>query len=312
MGTDRAKRAARQRDARGIVGMALRSATRAARHARFTAGSWLLALSIIAGASGIALADDGSMAMRDLASSGDFRVRVNAALVLGRVKPEGALGALEHGLSDAHPAVRAASAEALGALGDSSALPVLAQRSAIETSTSVKAQIRVAMDSVRGGAAEAQTDTGHTPPSEVRYMIALGSMHNATGVRGDELRQVLSNAARERSLAMPGAAVVDDAHEARDHKAAARRHIPVITLDGNLSQMVESNVNGSVQVHVRVDFTVRRDQTLKGTVSGAATTFGAPATMTPEARERLQDDAVEGAVQSALRGAEQGLIVAAR
>lgn len=289
--------------------MALRSGTRAAQNARFTAGSWLLALALVTSAGGVAQADDGSIAIRDLASSTDFRVRVNAALILGRTKPEGALGALEHGLSDVHPAVRAASAEALGSLGNSSALPVLAQRSAIETSTSVKAQIRVAMDAVRGGATETQTDPVRTPPSEVRYMIALGAMHNATGVRGDELCQVLSNAARERSLAMPGAAVVDDAHE---RKAAARRHIPVITLDGNLSQIVESNVNGSVQVHVRVDFTVRRDQTLKGTVSGAATTFASAATMTPEARHRLQDDAVEGAVQSALRGAEQGLIVAAR
>jgi len=273
------------------------------------AGSWLLALALLTSSGAVAQADDGSGAVHELTSSGDFRVRVNAALVLGRMKPEGAIDALEHGLSDAHPAVRAASAEALGAIGDPAALPVLAQRSAVETSTSVKAQIRVAMDTVRGGAAEAQSDATRTPPAEVRYMIALGAMHNATGVRGDELCQVLSNAARARSLAMPGAAVVDDAHP---RKGAARRRIPVITLDGNLAQIEESNVGGSVQVHARVDFTVRRDQTLKGTVSGAATTFGTAATMTPEARQRLQDDAVEGAVQSALRGAEQGLIVAAR
>ena len=275
------------------------------------AGSWLLALALVTSAGAVAQADDGPSAMRELASSGDFRVRVNAALVLGRMKPEGAAVALEHGLSDAHPAVRAASAEALGALGDPAALPALGQRSAIETSTSVKEQIRVAMVAVRArdGSTEAQSDAARPPPSEVRYMIALGAMHNATGVRGDDLCQVLSNAARARSLAMPGATVVDDAHV---RKAAARRHIPVITLDGNLAQIVESNIGGSVQVHVRVDFTVRRDQTLKGTVSGAATTFGTAATMTPEARQRLQDDAVEGAVQSALRGAEQGLIVAAR
>lgn len=290
--------------------MALRSATRAARQARYKAGSWLLALALVTSAGAVARADDGSMAARNLASSGDFRVRVNAALVLGRSKPEGALEALEHGLSDAHPAVRAASAQALGSIGDPAALPALAQRSAVETSTSVKAQIRVAMDAVRGGAAEAQGDATRTPPSEVRYMIAIGAMHNGTGVRGDELCQVLTNAARARSLTLPGAAVVDsDGHQRR---TAARRHIPVITLDGNLAQIVESKVGGSVQVHARVDFTVRRDQTLKGTVSGGATTFGSSATMTPEARQKLQDDAVDGAVQSALRGAEQGLIVAAR
>ncbi len=256
-------------------------------------------------------AADGTTALREVSGSGDFRVRVNAALVLGRLRPAGARDALEHSLGDGHPAVRAASAEALASLGDPSALTALAQRAAVEPSPSVKAQIRVTMDSLRAAGDGATVDgpAGGLAP-DVQYVIALGAMRNNTGVRGDELSHVLSDAARARTHSFHGACV--SGGDASLLRQAAVRHVPVITLDGNLAQIVESRVAGSVQVHARVEFTVRRDQTLKGTVSGAATTFGSGAAISAEARRKLQNDAVEGAVQSALRGAEEGLIVAAR
>ena len=50
-----------------------------------------------------------------------------------------------------------------------------------------------------------------------------------------------------------------------------------------------------------------REKILKGTLSGAATTFGSSPTLSDVGRRRLQDDAVDGAVESALRGADQGL-----
>jgi len=76
-------------------------------------------------------------------------------------------------------------------------------------------------------------------------------------------------------------------------------------------QVTESRVEGSVQVQARVEFAVRREQTLKGTLSGAATTFGSGQVISDQGRRQLQDDAVDGAVQSALRGADQGLMIAA-
>ncbi|MGH7297395.1 MAG: HEAT repeat domain-containing protein, partial [Polyangiaceae bacterium] len=50
-----------------------------------------------------ALAQDPAGALRDLTESPDFRVRVSAALYLGRVRPPGAREALEHALADGHP-----------------------------------------------------------------------------------------------------------------------------------------------------------------------------------------------------------------
>ncbi len=87
--------------------------------------------------------------------------------------------------------------------------------------------------------------------------------------------------------------------------------MPVITLDGSVTQLTESSTAGSLQVRASVEFAMRREQTLKGMLSGAATTFGSASRISDEGRRQLQDDAVDGAVQSALRGADQGLSSAA-
>ncbi len=122
------------------------------------------------------------------------------------------------------------------------------------------------------------------------------------------MRRVLRDAAASRAHGLKGAAVFDD--DPALLAQAAERHLPVITLDGSLTQLLESRVAGSVQVQARVEFAVRREQTLKGTLSGAATTFGSTPSLSDQGRRQLQNDAVDGAVQSALRGADQGLIVA--
>jgi HEAT repeats len=255
-------------------------------------------------------ADDGSSFVHDLASSADFRVRVSAALQVGRSKPAGAREALEEALSDSHPAVRLAAAEALGALGELAAVPALQDHLVRDPSVSVRAQIRATVDRLRGGSSVAGDGPAHTLGTEVRCVVVLGTMRNPSGIRGDELRQVLSDAARARVQALHGV-LLSEADGPLLHQAAAK-HVPVVVLDGSVSAVSESSADGNVQVRARVEFTVRRDQALKGTVSGAAITFGSGPKLSEPGRRRLQDDAVSGAVQSALRGADQGLIVAAR
>jgi HEAT repeats len=258
----------------------------------------------------LALAQDPGGALHDLIDSSDFRVRVNAALYLARTHATGAREALEHALSDAHPAVRVAAAAALGSLGDPAAIVALARRHASEPSASVGAQLQASIDQLRRGAPAdaASSATGRLGPN-VRYVVRLGNMRNPSGVRGEDLRRVLQSAARSRARGIHGTAIVDA--DAALMAQAVERHLPVLTLDGSVMQLSESRVEGSVQVQARVEFAVRREQTLKGTLSGAATTFGSSPTLSDQGRRQLQDDAVDGAVQSALRGADQGLMIAA-
>jgi hypothetical protein len=252
--------------------------------------------------------------MRELAESSDFRVRVSAALVLGHTRPEGAREALEGALGDGHPAVRVAVARALGSLGDPAALGALQRRLGQDSSSSVTAQLRVAIAELkRVESSDSSRDAVRHLPPGVRYIVELGSMRNHSsigGQRGDELAQVLSSAARVRAQAMRGSAFVEGDESLRQQASA--QHVPVITLDGNVTQITEAHVAGGTQVQVHVEFAVRRGQTLKGTVSGSATTFGPGSEITDQGRRRLEEEAVQAAVQSALRGAEDGLLVAAR
>jgi hypothetical protein len=270
----------------------------------------LIAGSTVAGPSSLPAAEPDS-AIQELAHSTDFRVRVNAALLIGRTQPAGAREALERALDDGHPTVRAAAAEALGLLGDPLALTSLQRRLVVERSPSVKAQIRASTDQLRAAATASQSedDASARPAPDVRCVLTIGTMRNASGVRGEDLRRVLADAARSRVQVLRGIAVAHD--DGSSLRQAAARRVPVITLDGNVTQLTEARVGTSLQVHAAVEFTVRRDQTLRGTVSGAATTFGSGPTISDEGHRRLQDDAVDGAVESALRGAEQRLIVAA-
>jgi hypothetical protein len=271
----------------------------------------LLGLALVATTARMSAADEASAA-RELAESGDFRVRVSAALVLGHTRPPGARDALEHALADGHPAVRAAAASALVSLGDPAAIPALERRFAGEASPSVKAQVRVSLDQLHAveAASDASDRSAHQLPPGVRFVVQLGSMRNGTGVRGEEIRRVLSDAARARARSLRGAALVEKGSPLAQQ--AVERHVPVVTLDGNVTHISEARVAGTVQVQARVEFAVRLEQTLKGTLAGSATTFGSGPTISDEARRQLQEDAVDGAVMSALRGAEQGLLVAAR
>jgi hypothetical protein len=293
--------------------MVVRTGTRRLRRVRHLLCAFALAVAAITPA-GSAFATDTSTAVQELRSSGDFRVRVNAALFLGRAKPASARESLEHALSsDPHPAVRTAAAEALGALGDPASIGALEQRLPVEGSSSVKAQLRATIAQLRTGATSPQGDddgvAGHLR-ADVRCVVSLGSMRNASGVRGDELRHLLANATRSRARVLHGVVVAGaDPSIARQ---AAARHVPVVTLDGSLTEFSEARVEGSLQVHARVEFTMRRDQSLRGTLSGGATTFGSGPSISDEAIRRLEEDAIDGAVQSALRGAEDGLVVAAR
>ncbi len=261
--------------------------------------------------SSVSQAGDPTIALHELAHSDDFRVRVSAALQLGRARPAGARESLERALDDPHPAVRVAVVEALEVLGDATAETALDQRLSSETAQSVKIRIRDAIGALRarGSALGRSGDSSpHRRAADARCVLVLGAMRNGSGIRGDELRRVLLDAARAHARNLQGITVVRD--DVTLHRQAAARHLPVITLDGNVTQLIEAQFGGTLQVHAEVEFTVRRDQTLKGTVSGSATIIGPGSAISEEARRRLQDEAVDGAVQSALRGAGEGLIVA--
>ncbi len=253
---------------------------------------------------------------RELTESGDFRVRVQAALRLGRTGGASARADLEQGLRDAHPAVRVACAVALGTMGDASAIPALQQAMRTESFPSAKTSMKDTIDKLRAGAAGGGGSSAPVDPSagveKAKYVVQLGAMRNTTGQRAD-LDTVMRSAARAKAGSIKGAVILDNP-DAAILRRAGERKIPVLLVDGSLTRLSQSTGrDGGLIVSAQVDLSIRRvpQQTLKGMVSGNASASD-DARNNNKGLSELQNRAVNGAVESAMSSVGSEIAALAR
>lgn len=267
----------------------------------------VLASLLLVGVVPVSTAQDDAASFRDLATGGDFRIRVAAALALGKSKASGARAALEKALGDPHPAVRSAAAAALGALGNAAALPALTAAAAREAAPDVKAEMERTLRRLQGPAAAAPSQ------KKARFLVSLGKLENRSGVIGATLLPALKTSTRSKMALVPGVEVLAEGADAAEEGRS--RKLPAFTLDGSLTQLAKRQGSDGVGYAARVEYLIRKmpDQTLKGTMSGAAQALA-------DAREvrgqgelaQLQVDALAAAVDSAFKGASPALEAATR
>jgi len=241
---------------------------------------------------------------KELAESPDFRVRVQAALRLGRAGPSSRQD-LENGLRDAHPAVRVACAAALGNIGDSASIPALERAMKSETYATVKSAMKETIDKLHGSANVKSAGSSDTSQPQTltgaRYVVQLGSMKNISGQRGDDLDGIMRQAARAKAGTIKGAVVIDG-NDPSFVKKATEKRIPVLQVDGNLTKLTQIvGTDGATVISAKVDMSIRKlpGQTLKGTVSGNASGSGG-SRATEAGLTDLQNRVVGGAVESAM------------
>lgn len=238
----------------------------------------------------------------DLASNGDFRVRMSAALIVGRTKISGAKPALEAALSDAHPAVRAAAASGLVELGDLSAIGALDARAAAEPNSDVKITLTSSADKLR--ARQNNDKKKPSGPDAAKYVVQVGAMRNLSSVKSKELPSVLRGATKQVAITrLQNAAVID---ESEGQLLKTFKKLPLLRLDGQLRTLQQAEQGGQLTMRAQVEFSVLRNQALKATFSGSATAGGALSQNAGQALFDLQKKAVENAVASAMGSAEAG------
>jgi hypothetical protein len=146
----------------------------------------------------------------------------------------------------------------------------------------------------------------------VQLVIQIGTMRNVTPVRGAEVADVLRVATAARARSMPNIAVAMPTDTAFLQRAASQ-HLPILLLDGSVTRLTGDVSGSNVTCQANVEFVVRKvpDQALRSTLSGNATAMGSGTTSTSGV-QALQDQAIGGAVEAALRNANPGLLLAAR
>jgi hypothetical protein len=246
----------------------------------------------------VSTADDLTSLTHDVASGADFRLRVSAALSLGKTKSRAALAPLISALEDPSPAVRVAAAAALGVLGIKDAVEPLRSHLSSETSPVVRSQIKNAIDKLVGNR--------EGDENAARVLVKLGQLKNLTGVRGTQLIEVFRGATRTHASALPGVEVLSDGTEGK--REAEARKLPLLVLDGVVNRLAQGSSGEQVTVSAQVEFVFRKmpEHALTGSVTGAARALDNAKILRDQSLvAQLENQALQGAVESAMRGAPE-------
>jgi hypothetical protein len=234
-----------------------------------------------------------------LGHSSDFRVRVQAALELGKSRLPKAMGPLTAALDDPSASVRAAAAAALKILGDSRAIEPL-KRHRADRSEAVRMQIRASL-----GALEARDAALREPP---RVLVKLGKARTPSNAE----RQVFVSS-RRRLDAMPGIQVLPDDDEVA--KAAEKQEIPVVLVTTRIEKLLLEHDGPDFVYQARVEYLVHRlpGEALAARVAGSASeTASLEETRDVAKNDELRRSVLDAAISSAMRNAPRAVFAAAR
>jgi hypothetical protein len=235
-----------------------------------------------------------------LKSGEDFRVRVHAALQLGKSKNPAARDALEGGLDDDNAAVRTAAAAALKVLGDKRSIGPL-EKHKDDSSASVRTQIQATLKALKSIGDGAST----------KVLVKIGTMRSA---RGGEKKLLgdLESASRQKFGELPGVRVVEGESDGASEKG---KKVPMVMITGHLRRIKESTEGSDVVYSASVEYVVHKmpEQAIAGTVSGTASTKATRSEAKDKKRSReLQRMVLAAAIESAIRRAPEALAAATR
>jgi hypothetical protein len=231
----------------------------------------------------------------------DFRVRVQAALELGKSADPDALDPLLAGLEDPNASVRTASAAALKELGDPDAVPALKQHR-LDRSDLVRKQVKETL-AIFDHAAE----DGTRP---ARLLVKLGPMKNQTTVKGPRIEAELESESRKKLDELPGVRVMSGPAE-----PAAKKPLPVVMVTGQIQKLQASRDGSDIVYSASVEYILHTmpDESIAAKVSGSASGSLTAEEAKDESRAaELRHQVLGAAIASALRRAPRALLAAAR
>jgi hypothetical protein len=237
--------------------------------------------------------------IRLLSGSTQFRVRAQAAISLGSVDAAAdVVAALASALKDEHPAVRAAAANSLGRLGDSTALPAL-RKANEDPEAPVRDAAKAAVTKLESSARGRGDPVVVAPPPSgpPRYYVAIGRpASRVPDLPATEIDRVLQSLT-ERLGQLDGVVLAPQ----NETPVAARKVLRSRTLKGFYIDSSVTSIEpkpGGTRASVSVIVATYPDRAMRAIMQGSATAMGGGDT-------RAQ--AVAGAFKSALSQLPQAM-----
>jgi len=264
--------------------------------------SWLTVIAFVLW-SGIGVASSTLHELADKLKNGeDFRMRVTAALELGKLSDPNAVDPLVDALSDPNASVRAAAAAALEQTGDASALPALKEHR-LDRSDAVRRAVRSAIITL-------ELPPGSRP---TKVLVQIGAMKNQTSVKGTSIEAELEQESRKKLDELPGIEVLKETPDSTQE--SKKKKLPVVMVSGHIQKLKAVREGQEIVYSASVEYILH---TMPGQAIAAKVTGNATATLSEEeAKDKqrtveLRRQVLGAAIASALRGAPRALLAAAR
>jgi hypothetical protein len=238
-----------------------------------------------------------------LQSSGNYRIRVQSAQSLGRIREPSTVPALIDALADPHPAVRTAVAQALGRIGDRRALESLRALAAGSDQPGVVVQqAEQAIRQIQDILGVSGPSKGSTASKEIRFYLGVGDMGNTTGERPGELEKTLGRFISEELERSEGVKLAPPGELPRETTAILKKNSrwKSYYIQGaiNRLEVVEDSISASVSLMILSN--PGRDLRMMLSGRGSAGVPGVTK-LSPTQLQGLQDYAIKAAVEGAMQ-----------
>lgn len=177
---------------------------------------------------------------RTLMQDASYKVRVQAALVLGKLNDRRAVPALMQALHDENETVRGVAATSLGRIGDKSAANALQVSATSDASEFVRSQARKALELVAGGGAMVAAP----PKAGARFYVAID--FSSAGKGGAEYGKLVRDALAKELQKLPTVTLSVSGSGKPSRDLLASKHLQGFVVDGTI-QRLSSTPSGGTQ-----------------------------------------------------------------
>lgn len=233
-------------------------------------------------------------------SDPSYKVRVSAALVLGKLKDKRAVPALRKVLStDGHYAVRATAAQSLGHIGDKGAIPAL-EAAQNDSHDFVRTRAKAALQALSSSApAKSEPVPVAVKSGRERFYVGVGSVGDKTKRAGPEMvKRMREFVVRELEHTPEITVKLDGSGRGRKLKG--------FTVEGAITEVKKTTSRSYVEVSCEVSYVVG----VYPSRSIVMMTTGGATIQTPKGQFRThQEPSLRvSALEEAVRGAHQNLL----
>ena len=139
-----------------------------------------------------------------LEKGGNYRIRVQAAATLGKLRSKEAIPSLAHALADENELVCISAAIALGQIGDPSVVPAMESAAKKTRSQAAKSQLAATIRVLRALSAKEEGGGALRPSGKPSYLVRIDPMGNSSGVQQEGILEKLRQAVESRLANEPG------------------------------------------------------------------------------------------------------------